>query len=379
MLLVSFIGFARETWERGMNSPYMRVAIAASAVVGLLLAGSATAAAAPDSSGNKGGGKPSPAASGNSGGNSQGNSKGNSPGNSSSGGQGNSQGNSQGNKPANPGNSQGNSASNSQGNSAGNSQGNSASNSQGNSASNSPGNSAGNSQGNSANSGSKTLPDTASPVAQAAVNKDKTATPVSPTTAPPVDDVAEKVTPTPESPAENTATPPAATPQSNRDAAAAGPASPARPATSPTPGAPSLPAVDGADSLGAPATAAWAVPLSPSGATPDADDSVAAGVGKWLGDAATTIAREVREALREVTLKDLALAALPGIAGLLFFLATGVGLGHRQARFSFALETSGARLAPRGPLGLVGSGSLVRMRSTAPTRRRTLRLVDRAA
>ena len=209
------------------------------------------------------------------------------------------------------------------------------------------------------------------------MNKDKTATPVSPTTVPGAEDVAETVTPAPESPAENTATPPSASPQSNRDSAATGPTSPAPPATSLTPGAP--PRVDGAESPGAPATAAWAVPLSPSGATPDAADSVAAGIGKWLGDAATTIAREVREALREVTLKDLALAALPGIAGLLFFLATGVGLGHRQARFSFALETSGARLAPRGPLGLVGSGSLVRMHSPTPSRRRVLRLVDRAA
>ena len=352
-----------------MNSPYVRVAIAASAVVGLLLAGSATAAAGPDSSGNKGGGKPSPAASGNSGSNSQGNSKGNSPGNS----QGNSSGGGQGNSPSNSSSSN-SSPSNAKGNKPAN-PGKPASTP----GSNSQGNSAGNSQGNSANSGSKTLPDTASPVAQAAVNKDKTATPESPTTVPPVDDVADTVTPAPESPAENTATTPAASPQSNRDSAAAGPASPARSATNPTPGAPLLPAVDGADSPGAPATAAWAVPLSPSGATPDADESVAAGVGRWLGDAATTIAREVREALREVTLKDLALAALPGIAGLLFFLVTGVGLGHRQARFSFALETSGARLAPRGPLGLVGSGSLVRMRSTTPTRRRTLRLVDRAA
>ena len=334
-----------------MNSPYARVAIAASAVVGLLLAGSATAAAGPDSSGNKGGGKPSPAASGNAGGNSQGNKPGNSQGNSSGGGQANSPGNSQGNKPAKPGKPAGTPGGNAQGNS----------------------------QGNSANSGTKTLPDTASPTAQAAVNKDKTATPVSPTTAPPVADIAEPVTPAPESPAENTATPPAASPQSNRDSAAAGPASPARPATSPMPGAPPLPAGDGADPPSAPATAAWAVPLSPSGATPQAGDGAAAAVGKWLGDAAATIAREVREALREVSLKDLALAALPGIAGLLFFLATGVGLGHRQARFSFALETSGARLAPRGPLGLVGSGSRVRMRSTTSTRRRTVSLVDRAA
>ena len=92
-------------------------------------------------------------------------------------------------------------------------------------------------------------------------------------------------------------------------------------------------------------------------------------VGKWIGAAATTIAREVREALREVTLKDLALAALPGIAGLLFFLATGVGLGHRQARFNFVIETAGAlRLAPRGPLGVVGSDSFVHVniRAAAP-------------
>ena len=344
-----------------MNSPYVRVAVAASAVVGLLLGGSATAAATPDSSGNKGGGKPSPAASGNAnGGNSQGNSKGNSPGNSSSGGQGNSSASSQGNKPATAGKPATSPSANSQGNSQGNSSNSSGSNS------------------NSANSGTKTLPDTASPVAQSAVNKDKTAAPLSPTTAPPAEDIAETVTPLPENAAENTATPPAASPQSNRDTAASGPA-PARPATSLTPGAPPVPGSDGAESPGAAATAALTVPLSPSGATPEHGDSVATSVGKWLGDAATTIGREVRQALREVTLKDLALAALPGIAGLLFFLVTGVGLGHRQARFSFALETSGARLAPRGPLGLVGSDSLVRMHSATSTRRGTLRLVDRAA
>ena len=79
-----------------------------------------------------------------------------------------------------------------------------------------------------------------------------------------------------------------------------------------------------------------------------------------------------------MTLKDLALAALPGLAGLLFFLATGVGVGHRQARFSFAVETGGAlRLAPRGPLGLVQSGGLVRV----PVRpgQRNRRRLDRAA
>ena len=136
----------------------------------------------------------------------------------------------------------------------------------------------------------------------------------------------------------------------------------------------------------APATAAFTAPRSPAGDVgqvdvPASQEGVPARVGKWIGAAAATIAREVRDALREVTLKDLALAALPGIAGLLFFLATGVGLGHRQARFSFVIETAGAlRLAPRGPLGVVGSDSFVHVnvRAAAP-RRRSLRLADRAA
>ena len=56
------------------------------------------------------------------------------------------------------------------------------------------------------------------------------------------------------------------------------------------------------------------------------------------------------EALREVSLKDLALAALPGIAGLMFLFALGVGLGHRQAWFAFSLDTGGAlRFAVHGP------------------------------
>ena len=69
------------------------------------------------------------------------------------------------------------------------------------------------------------------------------------------------------------------------------------------------------------------------------------------------------EALREVSLKDLALAALPGIAGLMFLFALGVGLGHRQARFAFSLDTGGAlRFAVHGPLGAVRSGKLISVR-----------------
>jgi hypothetical protein len=94
----------------------------------------------------------------------------------------------------------------------------------------------------------------------------------------------------------------------------------------------------------------------------------------------------VREALREVTLKDLALAALPGLAAILFFFLTGIGIGHRQARFGFALEPTGAlRFAVRGPLGVVRPGGFTSVparagatRNTAP-RRRSDAVLGRAA
>ena len=71
----------------------------------------------------------------------------------------------------------------------------------------------------------------------------------------------------------------------------------------------------------------------------------------------------VAKAIREVTLKDLALAALPGIAGLLFVFMTGIGLGHRQAKFGFIMQSTDAlRFAAGGPLGVVRSGGLVAMR-----------------
>lgn len=95
---------------------------------------------------------------------------------------------------------------------------------------------------------------------------------------------------------------------------------------------------------------------------------------------------EVRAALREVTLQELALAALPGLVGMLFFFTTGIGIGHRQAKFGFALESTGAlRFAMRGPLGVVRPGGFIAMparahkpRRAAP-RRSTVVAVDRAA
>ena len=72
------------------------------------------------------------------------------------------------------------------------------------------------------------------------------------------------------------------------------------------------------------------------------------------------IAKALREALRTVSLAELALAALPGLAGLLVFFMTGVRIGHRQAKFGFAMEMTGImRFAPTGPLGIVRTGSFV--------------------
>lgn len=124
--------------------------------------------------------------------------------------------------------------------------------------------------------------------------------------------------------------------------------------------------------------------------------TVTAAAPNWLSGVASQIFHGVREALRNVTLAELALAALPGAAGLLFFFATGISLGHRQAKFGFAMASSGAvRFAVRGPLGVVRNGSSVSVhsrRSASGARsdakrlagdggqsRRHLRLVDRAA
>lgn len=99
--------------------------------------------------------------------------------------------------------------------------------------------------------------------------------------------------------------------------------------------------------------------------------------GGWLAYLATQISLGVREALRNVSVTELALAALPGLVGLLFFFASGVGLGRRQARFGFALQSTGAiRFAARGPLGVVRSGSLVsvRVRGASDTSRPRLPL-----
>ena len=155
------------------------------------------------------------------------------------------------------------------------------------------------------------------------------------------------------------------------------------------------PAVEGATGVITPQLLSNQLPANAS--TPSATTPTATSLSpNWLSGIASQIFHGVREALRNVSLTELALAALPGVAGLLFFFATGVGLGRRQAKFGFAMASSGAmRFAVRGPLGVVRNGSTVAVHtrkksasSKADTaspasgrqpRLRHLRLIDRAA
>jgi hypothetical protein len=81
-------------------------------------------------------------------------------------------------------------------------------------------------------------------------------------------------------------------------------------------------------------------------------------------------------------LSALAVAAWPGVAGLLVSTAAGVRIGHRQARARMALRTSGiARFAVDGPVGIVRSASLVALRpnSFEVARRSTGSVAQRVA
>ena len=224
-----------------------------------------------------------------------------------------------------------------------------------------------------------TLPDQASPVAVAATGKSQVAALQTPAETPSGvtgSSGAEEPTveqPAVEQPAVGTSPGTSAAVQSPLDPDAAGDstgtASTPRRAPVPLQPAPtaSPPSPAGAES------SAVSIRQAPAGGSrrtaPETASSVPGGPatdGGWtrrVGDTASRIAHEVVEALREVSLKDLALAALPGIAGLMFLFALGVGLGHRQARFAFSLDTGGAlRFAVHGPLGAVRSGKLISVR-----------------
>ena len=138
--------------------------------------------------------------------------------------------------------------------------------------------------------------------------------------------------------------------------------------------------------------------VAPAAQPPAVAPSVPPAANTWISNIASQIFHGVREALRNVSVTELAFAALPGIAGLMLFFATGIGLGRRQAKFGYVMATSGAvRFAVRGPMGVVRSGSTIKLYKKRPApqhaasvyatgtddpggaRRRHLRLVDPAA
>ncbi len=367
-----------------MARRFLPVKAAALAAAGFLLIGG-PAVAAPDSNNDKGGGKPSSAASGKSSGNS-----GSNPGNS-----GSNPGVS-GSKPSNSGSNPGKPAATPGGASSG-----------------------------PATPGPKDLPDTASAVAGAATAKTNPAasgtpnsfgksvaaaassqqaqgtsvdveipsatsaptaipSPVTPATVTVPVDAATTVTPSA----------PGSDPDSNRvrgtDRSGASPSAPAQPAGKPATTADAevgpQQRTAASPATAAPAAAALSLtpPRTPPQSTGDAPGINPAGAqGSWLGRVAGHVADEVRAALRQVTLKELALAALPGLAGILFCLATGIGLGHRQAKFGFALESTGAlRFAIRGPIGVVRPGGFISLPTRAGKPRSVgsrSALADRAA
>ncbi len=163
--------------------------------------------------------------------------------------------------------------------------------------------------------------------------------------------------------------------------AAPKPAAPALLPAAPAPSGPSGPALLDEPTITNPLLAPvadsivftnWAQATTPAQApTPEATQT------SVLAQLPGKIAHAIREALQSVSLADLALAALPGIAGLVFFYAAGIGVGRRQAKFGFMMHLTGvARFARLGPLGVVRSGSLVavpRSAGVAPLR------IDKAA
>jgi hypothetical protein len=121
----------------------------------------------------------------------------------------------------------------------------------------------------------------------------------------------------------------------------------------------------GVSALGAIATAylGWDSPLPETATLAPPNGAGPMGVQLRFGQV-------VRGVLVAVSLWELAAAALPGVGGLGIFTAAGVGIGRRQAKAGFALQTAGiARFAAGGPVGVVRSGSVVAVRA------RTLRVV----
>jgi hypothetical protein len=118
--------------------------------------------------------------------------------------------------------------------------------------------------------------------------------------------------------------------------------------------------------------------------------SAMSGMGPLVPDTAPPISagssfrHVLGEILVPVSLWALAVAALPGLGGLVMLFATGTRLGYRQAKAGFALRAAGIASPGAVALGVVRSRSLVVIRPTAlrvvgPTVSNAGRLLDEVA
>ncbi|MGV0745600.1 hypothetical protein [Mycolicibacterium sp. XJ870] len=89
--------------------------------------------------------------------------------------------------------------------------------------------------------------------------------------------------------------------------------------------------------------------------------SAASAPGKSVADSVQSFISDVgRKLLESPSLMALAVAALPGLGGLVLLTTSGVRIGYRQAKVSFVMRQQDiARFALMGPIGIARSQSVV--------------------
>ena len=138
---------------------------------------------------------------------------------------------------------------------------------------------------------------------------------------------------------------------------AAGASAPVAPRLSQSPVIPL--ALSTADGRGVQEATAGVAALDVSGraSLPREAASTEGAFGSFLG-------RAFRQIAAHLSVAALAVAALPGLGGLLIVTAAGIRIGYRQAKANFTLRTNNlARFARQGPIGVVRSGSLIAVRA----------------
>ena len=114
-----------------------------------------------------------------------------------------------------------------------------------------------------------------------------------------------------------------------------------------------------AKAVGATETAFRAAPEFAASASPAFSASITEGARSFIRDVGRTL-------VESPSLMALAMAALPGLFGLLVLTGGGVRVGYRQAKADLVMHRHGlAQFARMGPIGVVRSESLVSVRLRA--------------